>query len=52
MAAAINRLLADEPLRRSMATAALARVHTEFTQETMATRMRDLYQEVLATKKS
>lgn len=51
MAAAINRLLADEPLRREMGKAALARVRSEFTKEIMATRMRDLYQEVLATKK-
>jgi glycosyltransferase involved in cell wall biosynthesis len=51
MATAINRLLADEPLRQAMSKATLARVHAEFTKETMATRMRDLYQEVLATKK-
>jgi glycosyltransferase involved in cell wall biosynthesis len=51
LAASINRLLGDESLRRAMGAAALARVHSEFTQATMATRMYDLYQEVLATKK-
>lgn len=50
MAAAINRLLGDDELRKRMGAASLARVHAEFSQETMAARMLDLYQEVLAEK--
>jgi rhamnosyl/mannosyltransferase len=50
MAAAINRLLGDETLRRAMSAAALTRVHAEFTQDKMAARMLNLYQEVLTAK--
>lgn len=50
MAAAINRLLADDGLRRRMGAAALARAQSEFNVETMASRMLDLYQSILATK--
>jgi rhamnosyl/mannosyltransferase len=51
MAAAINRLLADAPLRQRMSRAALARAQNEFNVTTMTARMYDLYQDVLSTKK-
>ena len=51
MAAAINRLLADESLRCRMGQAALVRAQSEFNVTTMAERMLDLYQSVLASKK-
>jgi rhamnosyl/mannosyltransferase len=50
MATAINRLLADEALRRHMGATALARAQSEFNVETMASRMLALYQKILATK--
>jgi glycosyltransferase involved in cell wall biosynthesis len=50
MAAAINRLLGDDALRKQMGAAALARVRAEFSQEIMAARMLDLYEDVLARK--
>ena len=52
MAAAINRILTDEPLRQRMGAASLARAQNEFNQTTMATRMLALYESVLATKNS
>ena len=51
LAEAINRLLADEPLRQGMAAAALARAQSEFNVDTMTSRMLDLYENVLAKKK-
>lgn len=50
MAAAINRILTNEPLRQRMAAASLARAQSEFNVGTMAARMLDLYENVLATK--
>ena len=50
MAAAINRLLTDAPARRRMGAASFARAQSEFNVETMAARMLDLYQNVLAHK--
>ena len=50
MAAAINRILTDEPLRQRMAAASLARAQSEFNVGTMAARMLELYENVLATK--
>ncbi len=50
LAAAINRILNDAPLRQRMAAAALARAQQEFNVTTMAARMLDLYENVLATK--
>jgi rhamnosyl/mannosyltransferase len=50
LAAAINRILGDTPLRARMAAAALARAQREFNVETMAARMLDLYENVLARK--
>jgi rhamnosyl/mannosyltransferase len=47
LAAAINRLLQDEALRRRMGQAAIARAHTVFSKQTMITRMIALYQEAL-----
>jgi rhamnosyl/mannosyltransferase len=50
MAAAINQLLNDEPMRRRMANAALARAKSEFNVETMTARMTALYEDVLSKK--
>jgi rhamnosyl/mannosyltransferase len=50
LAAAINRLLGDEALRRRMGAAALSRALTEFDVDTMAARMFELYQDVLSKK--
>jgi glycosyltransferase involved in cell wall biosynthesis len=50
LAAAINRMLGDDELRKTMGAAALARVHAEFSQATMTARMTDLYQEALSQK--
>jgi rhamnosyl/mannosyltransferase len=47
LAAAINRLLQDEALRRRMGQAAVARAHAVFSKATMLTRMIALYQEVM-----
>jgi rhamnosyl/mannosyltransferase len=51
MAAAINRILGDDALRRRMGAAALARVRSEFEVTIMAARMLALYEDVLSTKK-
>ena len=50
LAAAINRLLGDDELRKRMGAAALARVHAEFSQATMTARMTSLYHEALSQK--
>lgn len=50
MAAAINRLLADDNLRCRMGKAALTRAQSEFNVTIMAARMLDLYQNVLSQK--
>jgi rhamnosyl/mannosyltransferase len=50
MAAAANQLLGDNPLRQRMGAAALARAQGEFNMHTMAARMLQLYEAVLARK--
>ena len=50
LAAAINRLLGNDELRKRMGAAALARVHAEFSQATMTARMTSLYHEALSQK--
>ena len=52
MAAAINQILTNTPLRQRMADAALARARSEFTVATMTQRMLALYEDVLSGKKS
>lgn len=47
LAAALNRLLDDEPLRRSFGDAARLRARQEFSLETMASRTRKLYEAVV-----
>ncbi|HXF63756.1 MAG TPA: glycosyltransferase [Caldilineaceae bacterium] len=48
LAAAINRLLADEPLRRTLGQAAHARAHAVFSKAAMLTRTIAFYQEALS----
>ncbi len=52
LAAAINELLRNRELREKYADAALARVQQEFSVQTMASRIRDLYDEVLSSRAS
>lgn len=47
LADAINELLADPELRATYGRAGLQRVHQEFSVDRMATRIRDLYEEIL-----
>ena len=47
LAGAINRLLADEPLRQSLGQAARLRAQQEFSTETMTARTVRLYQDVM-----
>ncbi|MCC6166435.1 MAG: glycosyltransferase [Caldilineaceae bacterium] len=49
LAAAINRLLHDAPLRKQIGAAAQARARAVFSKESMLTRMIALYQEALDT---
>ncbi len=50
LAAAINRLLADEPLRRRMGEAGRARACAEFGEETMVERVIEVYQSLFMVK--
>jgi len=47
LAEAINKLVADEPLRQQFAQAGLKRVNLEFTEEIMVKRVIALYEEIL-----
>ena len=50
LAGAINKLLGNSALRRDLGAAGLRRMREEFSVERMASRLRDLYEEVLRTR--
>ena len=50
LAAAVNRLLADEALRRRLGEAGRARARVEFAEETMVERVIDVYQALFMVK--
>lgn len=52
LAAALRRLLADEPLRRAMGEKARARAHEKFTFEATMRGLQAVYEEVLETRRT